>query len=121
MFMLEDKIKLLLDKKGRKMKDLCDYVGITDSGMRKIYKRDSCELSVLKKISAFFEVKTSFFFEEGDYSAMADNNSIAVAGNENHINNETEKFLTVIQYQSNQLTKSQEQIDRLLSIIENSR
>lgn len=109
--MIEEKIKLLLDKQNRKMKDLCAYIEITDSGMRKIFKRDSCEISDLKKIAAFFNVRCSFFMEEGGENVIADNNSIAVSGNENNINDVAEKFLEL-------LKKKDEQMDRLLSLLE---
>lgn len=109
--MIEEKVKLLLDEQSKKMKDLCAYIEITDSGIRKIFKRDSCEISDLKKISAFFKVKPSFFIEEGCENIIADNNSIAVSGNENTINGVTEKFLDLLQ-------KKDEQIDRLLTLLE---
>jgi|WetSurMetagenome_2_1015567.scaffolds.fasta_scaffold760348_2 hypothetical protein len=117
--MLVDKVKLLLEREGKKMKDLCSYVGITDAGMRKIFKRDSCEMNDLKKISLFFNVNVSFFFDEESRIPKIDNNSIAISGNENHINSETTKFLEIIENQNKQINKYQDQIDKLLDIIKN--
>ncbi len=45
-----DKVRVLLKKQNKKLIGLCDYIGITDAGLRKIFKRDNCSVSVLLKI-----------------------------------------------------------------------
>lgn len=61
--MLESRIKSLLKTNNKKIKDLCSYINITDAGLRKIFARDSCEVSTLVKIAEFFDVEPSVFFE----------------------------------------------------------
>lgn len=82
--MLEEKIKRLLTEQNKKVKDLCSYIEMTDTGLRKMYARDSCELAVLKKIAAFFEVSPSYFIEES--TVFASDGSIAVNGNATDVN-----------------------------------
>jgi len=82
--MLEEKIKRLLTEQNKKVKDLCSYIEMTDTGLRKMYARDSCELAVLKKIAAFFEVSPSYFIEEP--TVFASDGSIAVNGNATDVN-----------------------------------
>ena len=64
--MLQTKIKDLLRAEDKKHKELCDAIGISDAGMRKIYNRDSCELSTLRKIADFFGVAVTDLLEEKD-------------------------------------------------------
>lgn len=59
------------------------------------------------------------FYDPDSNMANAINGSTAVAGNGNHVNSETDKFLEIIREQGSMMKKSQEQIDRLISIIEN--
>lgn len=82
--MLEEKVKRLLTEQNKKVKDLCSYIEMTDTGLRKMYARDSCELAVLKKIAAFFEVSPSYFIEEPTVCASDD--SVAVNGNATDVN-----------------------------------
>lgn len=82
--MLEEKIKRLLTEQNKKVKDLCSYIEMTDTGLRKMYARDSCELAVLKKIAAFFEVSPSYFIEEP--TVCASDGSVAVNGNATDVN-----------------------------------
>lgn len=78
--MLKDRIQSLLKRQGKTQKELCSVIGISDTGLRKIYARDSCEISLLKKIATFFGVSLTYFFDEyqderavanGDYSAAS--------------------------------------------------
>ncbi len=82
--MLEEKVKRLLTEQNKKVKDLCSYIEMTDTGLRKMYARDSCELAVLKKIAAFFEVSPSYFIEEP--TVCASDGSVAVDGNATDVN-----------------------------------
>lgn len=82
--MLEERIKRLLTEQNKKVKDLCSYIEMTDTGLRKMYARDSCELAVLKKIAAFFEVSPSYFIEEP--TVFASDGSIAVNDNATDVN-----------------------------------
>ena len=112
MVRLEDKIKQLCRVNNVTQKQLYSAIGVTDAGMRKMYARNSCDVTLLEKIAGYFGISVSTFFEDGNGDMVtAANNSLAINGNGNNANNDTSAFLSL-------LTKKDEQIDRLLSIIE---
>lgn len=82
--MLKEKIQQLLAAQNKKVKDLCSYIEITDTGLRKIYARDSCELSTLRKIADFFQVSPMHFIDTP--TAYAEEGGVAVCGNATEIN-----------------------------------
>lgn len=111
MVKLEDKIKQLCRVNNVTQKQLYAAIGVTDAGMRKMYARNSCEVTLLEKVASFFEVPISVFFNDSNDGTTAINNSLAIHGNGNSANNDTGAFLSL-------LSKKDEQIDRLLGIIE---
>lgn len=64
--MLKDRIQGLLAEQRRTVKELSKYIGMSDTAIRNIYSRDSCELATLRKIANFFEVAVSDLLEEAD-------------------------------------------------------
>ena len=64
--MLKDKIQGLLTDQRRTVKELSKHIGMSDTAVRNIYSRDSCELSTLRKIADFFGVHVSDLLEETD-------------------------------------------------------
>lgn len=64
--MLKDKIQGLLTDQKRTVKELSKHIGMSDTAIRNIYSRDSCELSTLRKIADFFGVHVSDLLEESD-------------------------------------------------------
>lgn len=64
--MLKDKIQGLLSNQRRTVKELSKHIGLSDTAIRNIYSRDSCELSTLRKIADFFGVPVSDLLEETD-------------------------------------------------------
>lgn len=120
--MLETKIKALLSEQNKKVKDLCAYIGITDTALRKMYARDSCEISTLKKIANFFNISPcSFFDDDGTVTATATHGSIAVGGNANTVNSfkAISEMVTEVSAQRKLTEKAMAQIDRLVGVIEN--
>ena len=64
--MLKEKIQGLLSGQRRTVKELAKHIGMSDTAIRNIYSRDSCELSTLRKIADFFGVAVSDLLEEKD-------------------------------------------------------
>ena len=64
--MLKDKIQGFLTNQRRTVKELSKHIGMSDTAIRNIYSRDSCELSTLRKIADFFGVTVSDLLEETD-------------------------------------------------------
>lgn len=73
--MLETKIRGFLKQQRRTVKELSNYIGMSDTGIRNIYKRDSCELSTLRKIAEFFGVAVSDLLEEHEVSVIVRDNN----------------------------------------------
>lgn len=119
--MLEERIKRLLSEQNKKVKDMCAYIDMTDTAVRKIYARDSCEISTLKKIANFFNVSPCYFFESSDSrSVHATHNSIAVGGNANDINSfrAIQEMIGEVAAQRKMTEKALEQVERLVGVIE---
>lgn len=64
--MLKDKIQTYLTEQRRTVKELAKHVGMSDTAIRNIYSRDSCELSTLRKIADFFGIAVTDLLEETD-------------------------------------------------------
>lgn len=64
--MLEQKIKQYLTDQRRTVKELAKHIGMSDTAIRNIYTRDSCELSTLRKIADFFGIAVTDLLEEKD-------------------------------------------------------
>ena len=119
--MLEERIKKLLKEQNKKVKDLCTFIDMTDTALRKMYARDSCEISTLKKIANFFNISPCFFFENGDVpSVNASQNSIAVGGNATDVNSfrAIQEMMNEVAAQRKMTEKALSQVDRLVGVIE---
>lgn len=124
----EEKVKKLCREHNVTQKQLYSELGVTDAGMRKMYARNSCEVALLEKIASFFSVNICFFFgEERRISYSSEDVNVAVtgdnniAGNGNHVNSDLGKALDEISAQRRMNEKAQEQIGRLLDIIEKNK
>lgn len=118
--MLETKIKTLLSEQNKKVKDLCSYIGMTDTALRKMYARDSCEISTLKKIANFFMVSPCYFLDDNNgVSVHASQDSIAVGGNAHNVNSfkAISEMIAEVSAQRRLTEKAMEQIDRLTGVI----
>lgn len=112
-------VKEKLLKNGYKLKDVAQSMGIIPQNLQTLLSADDIKTGVLESIANSINKTIYFFYENEGNTAISDNKGISVAGNSNHVNEGIEKLVDVIHNQSNQLSKSQEQIDRLLTIIEN--
>ena len=120
--MIEEQIKELLQQQNKKVKDLCAYIDMTDTALRKIYERDSCEIRTLKKIANFFEVSPCYFLgEDKKVSITAGKHAIAVGGNATNINSIKAilDMVAEISAQRKLTEKAMNQIDRLVDVISN--
>ncbi len=58
------KVRVLLCQHHKKLSDLCQYVGITEAGMRKVFGRDTCNIDTLIKIAEYFSVPINHFLPQ---------------------------------------------------------
>lgn len=120
--MLEDKIRGLLQQQNRRVKDLCAAIDLTDTALRKIYARDSCELSTLFKMSKFFNVSPCYFVDDGTsgLQVSASQDSIAVGGNAKNINSYKviQEMISEVAAQRKMTERAMEQIEKLVGVID---
>lgn len=64
MVAFESKVKKLLEEQGKTLVALCKHIDVSDPGIRKMFKRGSCEVTTLEKIADFFSVSPTYFFDE---------------------------------------------------------
>lgn len=105
--MLEEKIKELLLKQNKQVKELCLSIGMSDTGLRKVYARDSCEISTLRKIASFFNVPMCYFIGEPASNVVASDNSVAAINSEviNIVDAERIKYLEKLLEEKERLIK----------------
>lgn len=82
-----------------------------DQRLHSALKSEDVKSGLIEEIARVTNKSVCFFYEE-DGSAVASDHSIAVSGDSNQINVISEKFIAAL------LEKKDEQIDRLLTIIE---
>lgn len=118
--MIEEKIRSLLSQQGKKVKDLCAYIDMSDTALRKIYARNSCEMSTLKKIAEFFNVSPCYFFDNQQQQIVnATNDSIAVAGNATNVNSfkAIQEMIGEVAAQRKLTERAMAQIENLVGVI----
>ncbi len=104
-------IKVLARRKDISIKELADDLGITQQAMSLMMRTGSTKIDTLERIAEKLGVSPSVFFEDTP-PAIATDHSIAVSGNKNKVNQAQEdKYLAL-------LAKKDEQIDRLLALLE---
>lgn len=113
-------VKEKLLKNGYKLKEVADSMGIIPQNLQSLLSAEDVKSGVLESIADSINKPVYFFYEDNANNAISDNNGISIAGNTSGSGDEVKNLIEVIKTQSVQLSKSQEQIDRLLSIIENS-
>ncbi len=65
------RIKILLEERKITLRELCREVEITEQGFHQMVRNRSMKVEVLERISVFFDVPVSFWFDEAtqDHSA----------------------------------------------------
>ena len=115
-------IKKILLENGFILKDVAEAMGETPQNLQSMLRAEDVKTGTLERIAAAIN-KSLYFFIEGDNitSTNYGNERTSVAGNGNQVTNTDVAGLIELQkgYQE-MLKKKDEQIDRLLSIIERS-
>lgn len=108
--MLEPRIRGLLQSQRRTVKELANYIEMSDTAIRNIFSRDSCELSTLRKIAKFFGVAVTDLLEETD--VRVEIRDVQDSFNPGQNNTETiQKLMDIIEKQRNRID---ELTDKLL-------
>ncbi len=62
---IEEKVRGLLREQDKSLARLCAYIGMTTTGLHKVFVRDTCNINILTKIAEFFSVPIAYFLPEG--------------------------------------------------------
>lgn len=120
--MLKEKILILLKRQKKTQKELCASIGISDTGLRKILARDSCETSLLKKIARVLDVPIAYFFDEsggsavatGDFSAASVNGDASVSTDCQAVLKEKVKALELLIGEKDKMIEEKERTIKIL-------
>ena len=102
-------VKEILKRNGIALNDLAERMGESPQNLQSMLRASDIKTGVLERIAEAINKSLYFFYDETQ--TINGNNNTAIQGNGNHINSETAEFLSL-------LRKKDEQIDRLISIIE---
>lgn len=104
-----EQLKKILGKTGKSYVEIAALLGISSQSLYQMFKADDIKSGMIEKLCNVLNEDVTLFYGGGDRVSAADH-SIAIQGNGNNAS-DTGAFITL-------LTKKDEQIDRLLGIIE---
>ncbi len=108
-----ERIKYEIKKKGYTIKRIAEELKQSQQNLSAKLNTDDVSSGLIEKICDIIGVKMSELYSDGDIISAV-NNSTAIKGNQSC----DPRLLDIIQARDKQNEKSQEQIDRLIAIIE---
>lgn len=103
-------LKSILRRTGKQMNEIAALINISPQALNQVLNSKDVKSGILESIAEALGLSVYDFYKD-DNAVSAVNNSLAIHGNGNSANNDTSAFLML-------LSKKDEQIDRLLGIIE---
>lgn len=98
------------------LSEIARRIGISPQSLNSMFNSEDVKSGSIEKLSKALDVPITFFY--GDAYTITGNN-IVNSGDNNAVNANDDRLITLLLNKDEQLTKSQSQIDRLLGIIEN--
>lgn len=111
-------IKEILRKNGITLISVAEKLGESSQNLSALLQKDDLRTSLVERISEATGIPISAFYGEAYSSATASGNSVAVSGDGNSVNAISERFMTLLENKDRQIAKKDEQIDRLLGLLE---
>lgn len=111
-------IKEILKKNGYTVSGVAEKLGVSNQNLFAALGKDDVRSGLLEKISEATGLPIAVFYGDSTVNASVGNYSSAVTGNNIQVNTATGEFLKELAAQREMTQKSQEQIDRLLGVIE---
>lgn len=111
-------VKEILKKNGYTVSAVAEKLGISNQNLFSLLGKDDVKTSTLERIAEATGLPVSLFYGDTHIHAQIGDNSSAVNGNNNQVNTATGDFMRELAAQRKLTEKSQEQIDRLLGVIE---
>lgn len=102
-------LKAILKRTGRQLNEIATLINISPQALNQVLNSKDVKSGILESLASALGISISEFYGGDKVSAI--DHSLAINGNGNSANNDTGAFLAL-------LTKKDEQIDRLLGIIE---
>ncbi len=111
-------IKEILRKNGITLISVAEKLGESSQNLSALLQKDDLRTSLVERISEATGIPIAAFYGEAYSSATASGNSVAVSGDGNSVNAISERFMTLLENKDRQIAKKDEQIDRLLGLLE---
>lgn len=111
-------VKEILKKNGFSVSCVAEKLGESNQNLFAALSKDDVKTGLLERISMVTGLPIAVFYGDTKMGSGSGNQSSIVAGNNNHINTQQDEFLRELAAQRRLTEKSQEQIDRLLGVIE---
>ena len=112
-------VKEILRREGFSQSQIAKIIGESPQNLNAALNFDDIRTGLLERIAEAIGKPVSFFYGDTNIATASGENSTAVAGNGNKVDSKSDKFLQEIAAQRKMTERSQDQIDRLLGIIEN--
>ena len=111
-------VKEILKKNGYTVSGVAEKLGVSNQNLFSLLGKDDVKSSTIERIAEATGLPVSIFYGDSTVNASLGNYSSAVTGNNIQVNTTTGEFLKELAAQRRLTEKSQEQIDRLLGVIE---
>lgn len=111
-------VKAELRRRHFTLTQVANLLGESQQNLNAALSKDDIRTGLLEKISEATGLPIAVFYGDSTVNASVGNYSSAVTGNNIQVNTATGEFLKELAAQREMTQKSQEQIDRLLGVIE---
>ena len=111
-------VKAVLKKHGYTLTSIASSLGESQQNLNSLLSKEDIRTGLLERICQATGLPIAVFYGDTTMGNGSGNQSSIVAGNNNHINTQQDEFLRELAAQRKLTEKSQEQIDRLLGVIE---
>lgn len=111
-------IKEILRKNGITLISVAEKLGESSQNLSALLQKDDLRTSLVERISEATGIPIAAFYGEAYTSATASGNSVAVSGDGNSVNAISERFMTLLENKDRQIAKKDEQMDRLIGLLE---
>lgn len=111
-------VKTELRRNGFTLTQVASLLGESQQNLNAALSKDDIRTGLVERISQVTGLPIAVFYGDSNMGNGSGNQSSIVAGNNNHINTQQAEFLRELSAQRKLTEKSQEQIDRLLGVIE---
>lgn len=111
-------LKEILRKEGVNLADLAKKLGFeNDQRLHSALKAEDVKSGLIEAIAKATNKSVCFFYKDIS-GAIATDNSVAVSGDGNSVNAISERFINLLEAKDKQIAQKDEQMDRLLRLLE---